>query len=169
MSVWVKVSVGVVSAAFFASPSVVHAGNYAGAMHGAGDHVIADAMRETAERTGDMTMRASLTAVSDVPPFRLGRAEPERRLQNNGRSRPYLSPGRKLGVKKQRLPDQCLRVVETRRGDRLGYSARCLSRQFRHASKLPRACLAYVRTWRQTTVVYGSTCLARDGWRVARR
>lgn len=71
------------------------------------------------------------------------------------------------GYKQTQLPDRCLREVDTARGDRLVYGARCLNRNYKHASKLPERCERYVRTDRGLRTVYGARCLARDGWRVA--
>ena len=73
------------------------------------------------------------------------------------------------GYKQLALPDRCLRTVETARGDRLAYGARCLDRRYRHADKLPRSCETVVRTPRGFRTVYGARCLRRDGWVVARR
>lgn len=76
-------------------------------------------------------------------------------------------PGR--GYKKTPLPRSCLRIVETRRGDRLAYGERCVNRNFKHASKLPNSCETVVRTPRGLRTVFGAQCLRRDGWKVARR
>jgi len=73
------------------------------------------------------------------------------------------------GFKRRPLPDQCLRIVDTRRGDRLVYGERCLNRTYRHADKLPTACTRYIRTNRGLRPVFGARCLAGDGWQVARR
>lgn len=78
-------------------------------------------------------------------------------------------PKRGRGYKKARLPDRCLRIVDTGRRDRLVYGSRCLNRSFKHASKLPDRCERLVRTRRGLRTVYAARCLARDGWRVARR
>ena len=73
------------------------------------------------------------------------------------------------GIKKHPLPQACLRVIETSRGDRLAYGARCVNRNFRFASRLPERCETVVRTPRGFRTVYGARCLRRDGWKVARR
>ena len=78
-------------------------------------------------------------------------------------------PKARRGYKKQRLPQACLRVVETRRGDKLVYGSRCLNRKFKFASKLPDRCETLVRTGRGFRSVFGARCLRRDGWKVARR
>lgn len=70
------------------------------------------------------------------------------------------------GFKRVALPDRCLLTVETARGDRLAYGARCLNRHYRHASKLPTDCETVVRTPRGFRTVYGARCLKRDGWQV---
>lgn len=90
----------------------------------------------------------------------------------NGTIRRLDQPARaksKRGYKKAKLPDRCLRIVETRNANRLVYANRCLSRYYKHASKLPDRCERFVRTNRGTRTVFGARCLARDGWQVARR
>jgi len=78
-------------------------------------------------------------------------------------------PKARRGYKKHALPRTCLRVVDTSRGDRLAYGARCVNRNFRFASKLPGSCETVVRTRRGFRTVYGARCLRRNGWIVARR
>ena len=73
------------------------------------------------------------------------------------------------GYQKVPLPAQCERLVETRRGDRLVYGARCLDRRYKHARHLPEHCLVRVDTRRGERLAYGARCLSRDGWRVAHR
>ncbi len=75
----------------------------------------------------------------------------------------------KRGYKKAKLPDRCLRVVDTARRDRLVYGTRCLERSYKFARKLPQSCERFVRTNRGLLSVYAARCLARDGWQVARR
>ncbi len=65
------------------------------------------------------------------------------------------------------LPDRCLRIVSTSRGDRAVYGARCLQRNYVHVNHLPDRCRLQVRTNNRTRIVYGARCLQRDGWRVA--
>lgn len=102
--------------------------------------------------------------------------ERDRRRVIEGRITPYdredgkrHGPKDGRGYKKQALPEQCLLRVETARGDRLAYGARCLDQRYKFSSKLPSACETVVRTRRGYRAVYGAHCLARDGWRVARR
>lgn len=83
------------------------------------------------------------------------------------RDQPRIRANR--GYKRYALPDQCLRILSTARGDRRVYANRCLKRNYKFANKLPRDCAIQVRTDRGTRVVYGSRCLSRDGWRVAGR
>lgn len=80
---------------------------------------------------------------------------------------PHLRTHR--GYKNYALPDQCLRVLNTNRGDRRVYASRCLQRNYAFANKLPRGCEIQVRTDRGTRTVYGRRCLSRDGWQVAGR
>lgn len=76
---------------------------------------------------------------------------------------------RRRGFKRHPLPQSCLRVIETSRGDRLAYGARCVNRKYEFASRLPESCETVVRTPRGFRTVYGARCLRRDGWKVARR
>ncbi len=90
----------------------------------------------------------------------------------DGRNRRYDNrhgPKARRGYKKHALPRRCLRVVETSRGDRQVYGARCVNRNFRFASKLPERCETVVRTRRGFRTVYGARCLRRDGWKVTHR
>ena len=112
--------------------------------------------------------RAERHKVEERRKYRLGPVE-SRHRRGYGTVRPYKPQGKKYGIKKRPLPDQCLRWVNTGRGDRLAYSAHCLDRSYRHASKLPGRCETLIRTSRGYRAVYGARCLARDGWRVARR
>ncbi|MXQ08079.1 hypothetical protein GQ651_09510 [Alphaproteobacteria bacterium GH1-50] len=113
--------------------------------------------------------REEQTKAAERHQFRLGPVEQTGR-HIEGRIRPYDQPrGKKLGVKKRPLPQECLRWVETARGDRLAYGARCLNRNYRHVRHLPDQCHTLVRTPRGLREVYGARCLEREGWRVARR
>ncbi|MXY32622.1 MAG: hypothetical protein F4186_03850 [Boseongicola sp. SB0676_bin_33] len=67
------------------------------------------------------------------------------------------------------LPDRCRRIVHSGRGHRAVYSATCLDRKYRHASRLPEWCERIVRTARKDLIVYGARCLARENWRVRLR
>ena len=121
----------------------------------------------------DRKRAARASTSNDFPRF--GSIEDRNRRVIDGRIRPYHrdddrhGPKFGRGYKRQALPEQCLLTVETARGDRLAYGARCLDRRFKFADKLPRACETAVRTPRGFRNVYGARCLARDGWRVAGR
>ncbi|MBT8458651.1 MAG: hypothetical protein HKP37_12595 [Boseongicola sp.] len=78
-------------------------------------------------------------------------------------------PKARRGYKKTPLPQNCLRIVNTGRGDRVAYGGRCLNRKFRFASKLPERCETFVHTNRGIRTVYSERCLRREGWNVARR
>ena len=65
------------------------------------------------------------------------------------------------------LPDRCVRVVSTSRGDRTVYGARCLKRNYAYTNRLPERCRLQVRTNNRIRNVYGARCLRRDGWQVA--
>ena len=73
------------------------------------------------------------------------------------------------GYKRYALPEQCLRILNTARGERRVYGNRCLQRNYKFANKLPRNCEFQVRTDRGVRTVYGRRCLSRDGWQVAGR
>lgn len=73
------------------------------------------------------------------------------------------------GFKKQPLPERCLRIADTVRGERLVYAERCLNRNYKHANRLPQFCQRQIGTSRGLRTVYGSRCLSRDGWNVASR
>jgi hypothetical protein len=95
--------------------------------------------------------------------------EPRRGRIVDGTLRHRDQPGVRAnrGYKRYALPDQCLRILDTARGDRRVYGNRCLQRNYKFANKLPRDCAIRVRTDRGERVVYGSRCLSRDGWSVA--
>ena len=76
---------------------------------------------------------------------------------------------RSARIKRRPLPDRCLRVANTRRGDRLVCVQRCLNNNFQFASRLPDHCQTAIRTNRGVRNVFGARCLSRDGWRVATR
>lgn len=81
--------------------------------------------------------------------------------------RPGEKKNRFHGVRQAALPDRCVRIVSTDRGDRTAYSARCLQREYIYADQLPAACQVQVQTNDRVRLVYGARCLQRDGWRVA--
>lgn len=120
--------------------------------------------------------KAARTEAAEFPRWtsRDDRYHGDRRIID-GTIRPYhgfndrWGPKAGRGYKKQALPEQCLLRVETERGTRLAYGARCLDRTYRFADKLPQSCETVVRTRRGLRTVYGARCLERDGWRVARR
>ncbi|MEO1537624.1 MAG: hypothetical protein AAFR73_07815 [Pseudomonadota bacterium] len=72
------------------------------------------------------------------------------------------------GVRRAALPDQCVRIVSTSRGDRTVYGARCLKQDYIYANQLPQACKLQIRTNNRIRNAYGANCLRRDGWQVAR-
>ena len=169
MRVLVRVCVAVISAALISGPDAVVAGDrsYSGSVP---DRLLEDIiLHSRTQRTETDARRETVTAASDIPAFRLGRSNREQAFGVDRYGRPYVNRGKRLGVKKQRLPDFCLRRVSSSRGDRLAYSAPCLSKRYKHASKLPRTCRQTVRSRYERNVVYGARCLANDGWRVSRR
>ncbi|MEM7752040.1 MAG: hypothetical protein AAF230_01435 [Pseudomonadota bacterium] len=91
---------------------------------------------------------------------------PQRRVIRGEIIRPGHSNKRQ--ARRAALPDQCLRIIRTSRGNRAVYGARCLSNNFAQLNRLPRACKAQVRTNNRIRQVYTARCLRRDGWQVAR-
>ena len=74
-----------------------------------------------------------------------------------------------MGYRRKALPDSCRRIVNSGGAHRTVYSAACMDRNYRHASRLPEWCERIVRTARMDFIVYGARCLARDNWRVRMR
>lgn len=70
------------------------------------------------------------------------------------------------GIRRTALPERCVRIVSTAKGERIVYGARCLRREYVHTAKLPNRCKFNVRSGSRTHPVYGSYCLRRDGWQV---
>lgn len=66
------------------------------------------------------------------------------------------------------LPAACLRTVDTYRGERRVFGARCLARNDVRLARLPDRCRFDIRTNRGFRPVYGSRCLRREGYTVAR-
>lgn len=90
-------------------------------------------------------------------------------IEGEFRGRDDWGRDRKQKYKKARLPDRCLRVVETNRYDQLVYGTRCLETRFKYSNRLPQRCERFVRSNRGLVSVYDARCLAQDGWRVASR
>lgn len=134
---------------------------------------VAGIIAKAIDNRNDRKRASSSVSANQFP--RLGSIDDHDRRVIDGRIRPYNEddfrhgPKAGRGYKQQALPEQCLLTVETGRGDRLAYGARCLDRRYRFADKLPQACETVVRTPRGFREVYGARCLARDGWRVAGR
>lgn len=83
-----------------------------------------------------------------------------------------LPHGTRKGARNARntpIPRDCRVLVDTPAGDRVGYSSRCLDRNFDQARYLPPECEVLVRTSRGLRGVYGERCLARDGWKTVKR
>lgn len=114
--------------------------------------------------------RKSTAAKSRVyDPYRSIDRQPRNRVIDGTIRRPNEHKDVVRGARRTRLPDQCLRIVETAKRDRLVYGKRCLNRNFVHANQLPERCKLIVRNGNRTRSVYGARCLSRDGWRVAGR
>lgn len=121
-----------------------------------------DRRRAAAAREANSTVGASRLGSIDRP-------HAGRELQGTVSRFDRRGPKAGRGYKKTPLPRTCLRVVNTGRGDRIAYGARCLDRNFKFASKLPDRCEIAVRTRRGLRTVYGERCLRRDGWNIAQR
>lgn len=122
-----------------------------------------------AKVASDRDKRRDRAATQSAPQYGTVDDHNRRIIDGNFRSIDEPVRNKKRGFKKAKLPDRCLRVVETRRSDRYVYGNRCLNRHYKFASKLPERCVRYVRTDRGLREVYAARCLARDGWRVAQR
>lgn len=113
--------------------------------------------------------KATAPAANVYDPYRsIERHDQGRVIDGTLRPR-HDNRGPNRGVRGARLPDQCLRILETDRGERLVYGQRCLTRNYIYADQLPDRCRLTVRTEHRDRRVYGARCLARDGWRVAGR
>ena len=114
--------------------------------------------------------RAAATAATPTydPYGSIERHQGKRVIDGNIR-RPDQGSRAPRDARRARLPDHCLRIVETGRGDRLVYGKRCLNKNYVYANELPRHCELLVRTENRTRPVYGARCLSREGWRVAGR
>ncbi|MEM7718152.1 MAG: hypothetical protein AAF222_03045 [Pseudomonadota bacterium] len=82
--------------------------------------------------------------------------------------RPNQRVQRARGFRQAALPDRCIRLLSTNRGDRSIYSARCLQRHYVYYNQLPRDCRFQVHGNSRPHIVFGTRCLRRDGWQVAR-
>lgn len=112
--------------------------------------------------------RAATQQTNQWRPYNDSFDQPRRNRTIDGNLR-RLDDGRRSnrGYKQYALPDQCLRILDTARGDRRVYARHCLKRNYAFANRLPQACEIKVRTNRGVRTVYGRRCLARDGWQVA--
>ena len=133
----------------------------------AGLAVLGIIANEVNDRDRKRTKTSATTKVHD--PYRSIEGHRSPRVIEGQIRRHNSNNGRAHGLRRARLPDQCLRVVATSRGDRLVYGQRCLTRNYVHAQRLPDRCRVTVRTENRTSAAYGARCLARDGWRVAGR
>lgn len=89
---------------------------------------------------------------------------PPRIIDGEVRSQHARGPKAGRGYKKTPLPARCRVTVDTPRGERSGYSSRCLERRYKHENHLPGQCEVLVRTSDGLRAVYGERCLDRDGW-----
>lgn len=71
-------------------------------------------------------------------------------------------------AKRRVLPGQCLRVLETRRADRIVFPERCLNRRGIRNAQLPNRCEREVNTRNGRIDVYGARCMADAGWSLPR-
>ena len=71
-------------------------------------------------------------------------------------------------VSRKVLPGNCLKRIDTRRGQQRIFGNRCLNNNFRHVNKLPRACYTEVRSRGRLHHGYGARCLRNKGYSIAR-
>ena len=119
----------------------------------------------TAVNDRDKKRRSQTVRTIPVQPY--GSIEGSRVIEGEIR-RPGDRTNRYNGVRRVALPDRCVRIVSTSRGDRTVYGARCLQRDFIYVNHLPASCKLQVRTNNRIRNAYGARCLRRDGWQVAR-
>lgn len=69
-----------------------------------------------------------------------------------------------------KLPSQCRRDVQTRRGYIKGFGRRCLLNNYGHYNSLPHQCAVKTRDYSgKRRVIYSGRCLGQYGYRVAGR
>ena len=119
--------------------------------------------KETARERAQKARGQSSAAVGDW------RGPKGRVIDGEIRRYDHAGKGKGKKVRNRPLPRQCRVIVDTPRGDRVGYGSRCLNRNYDAARHLPRSCEIIVRTNHGLRGVYGERCLARDGWKTARR
>lgn len=120
-----------------------------------------------ATAVNDRDKRRSSQTVRTIPVQPYDSIEGSRVIEGEIR-RPGDRTTRHNGVRRVALPDRCVRIVSTSRGDRTVYGARCLQRDFIYVNHLPASCKVQVRTNNRIRHAYGARCLRRDGWQVAR-
>ena len=70
-------------------------------------------------------------------------------------------------AKRRALPERCVRTVQTNRGLRTVYGARCLNNNYSFSNFLPQECRVSVRVANnRLRPAYATHCLRRDGWKV---
>ena len=87
------------------------------------------------------------------------------------RHRPHVQP-RPLPkrVNKKLLPGQCMRTIQTRRGQKVReFGLRCLQENYRFVNHLPQRCARTDRTRKGIRHGYGAKCLRAEGYRLAHR
>jgi hypothetical protein len=84
---------------------------------------------------------------------------------DNRRFQPKPLPRR---VDTRLLPGNCLRSVQTRRGQVQMFEQRCLEQNYRFVNRLPRNCAQTIRTDRGHRAGYDARCLRQSGYRLAR-
>lgn len=100
-----------------------------------------------------------------VPHGHFGSIEGGRRVIQGEIIRPGSSNLRQH--RRAALPDRCLRIVSTSRGNRAVYGNRCLRNNFAQLNRLPERCRVQVRTDNRVRNAFAARCLRREGWQVA--
>lgn len=68
----------------------------------------------------------------------------------------------------KRIPAQCLRYHETRKGTVRMVGQKCVNRHYSQARRLPEVCHFKTRTFQGMRQGYRPTCLRRNGFKLAR-
>jgi len=103
----------------------------------------------------------------EQPPRHEYREWNQRRQWHNGHHRDHRPEWRRHEARA--LPGECLRIIQTRRGQERIFSRHCLQREYRHVNRLPEQCHVRFRTDRGPREGYAARCLRQSGYRLAGR
>lgn len=72
-------------------------------------------------------------------------------------------------VRRNLLPQQCLRSFDTRQGKVRMFPRSCLERHYSHLDRLPQNCATRIKTGQGRRIGWEAHCLRQEGYRLARR